>query len=255
MDSTQEAGEGVLAGRVVLITGANGGLGEAAARACAAAGATVVLVGRRVPKLNKLYDALASIGPEPAAYPLDLEGAGPEDYETMAEALRSQLGRLDGILHAAVDFKGLTPLANTAPLDFARALHVNLTAPCLLTQACLPLLKQAPDAAVVFVLDELERIGKAYWGGYGVSKHGLLGLMRILHDETRDGPVRVSALEPGPMRTGLRAKAFMNEALNGAPGPGAYAAACVHLLSPAGAAQRGTVHVVREGASPGQALS
>lgn len=240
---------GALAGRVILVAGANGGLGDAAARACAQAGATVVLSGRRVPRLNRLYDALAATGPEPAAYPLDLEGAGPEDYAEMARRIEDRLGRLDGILHAAVEFKGLTPLANTAPLDFARALHVNLTAPWLLTQACLPLLKRAPDAAVVFVLDELPRVGRAYWGGYGVSKHGLLGLMRILHDELRDGPVRVSALEPGPMRSGLRAKGFMQDALRGLPAPSAYAEACVHLLSPAGAALRGQVHAVRAQAS------
>ncbi|MBS7456668.1 SDR family NAD(P)-dependent oxidoreductase [Coralloluteibacterium stylophorae] len=238
-------GAGVLADRVVLVTGANGGLGEAAARACAQAGATVVLLGRRVPRLNKLYDILATLGPEPAAYPLDMEGAGPEDYAQLATSLESQLGRLDGILHAALAFKGLTPLANTDPLEFAREIHVNLTAPMLLTQACLPLLRRAPDAAVVFVLDDLERIGRAYWGGYAVAKHGLLGLMRVLHDETEQGGVRVSALEPGPMRSGFRAKAFMESALRDIPAPTAYAAACVELLSPAGASHRGAVHRVR----------
>jgi len=166
-----------LAGRVVLLTGAHGGLGEAAARACAAAGATVVLLGRRVPKLNRVYDAIeAAGGPTPAIYPLDLEGAGPTDYEQLAETIERECGRLDGILHAAADFKGLMSLAGSAPEDLLRAIHVNLTAPLLLTRACLPLLSQREDASVVFVLDDLDRLGRAHWGGYGLAKHALADL-------------------------------------------------------------------------------
>ncbi|MFX4366054.1 SDR family NAD(P)-dependent oxidoreductase, partial [Acinetobacter baumannii] len=75
---------GVLDGRVVLVTGATGGLGSASAQACARAGATVVLLGRKVPRLNRVYDAVAACGPEPLLYPLDLEGATPDDYAEMA---------------------------------------------------------------------------------------------------------------------------------------------------------------------------
>ncbi|MEO7478097.1 MAG: SDR family NAD(P)-dependent oxidoreductase, partial [Lysobacteraceae bacterium] len=172
-----------LAGRVILVTGANGALGEAAARACAAAGATVVLLGRRVPKLQRLHDALAMIGPQPAIYPLDLLGATPADYAEMAMRIGDEFGRLDGVLHAAAEFQGLTPLENTDPLEFINAMHVNVSAPFLLTQACLQLLRRAPDSAVVFVMDDPQRIGHAYWGGYAVSKFALLGLLRVLADE------------------------------------------------------------------------
>lgn len=227
--------------RVILVTGANGALGEAAARACATAGATVVLLGRRVPKLQRLHDMLAAIGPQPAIYPLDLLGASPADYAEMAARIESELGRLDGILHAAAEFQGLTPLANTDPTEFVNALHVNALAPWLLTQACLPLLRRAPDSAVVFVMDDLQRVGRAYWGGYGVSKFTLQGLLRVLADELENSCVRVSALQPGPMQTGLRAKAFMSEESGAWPLASAYADACVHLLSAAGVAQRGTV--------------
>lgn len=240
-DTHPEAAAGVLAGRVILVTGANGGFGEGVARACAQAGATVVLLGRRVPKLKRLYDALAASGPQPAIYPLDLEGAGPADYDTLADKLRDELGGLDGIVHAAVEFRGLTPLQITEPLDFVRALHVNLTAPMLLTQACLPLLKARTDSAVVFVLDDLQRVGRAYWGGYGVAKHGLAGLVAVLHDETEHSPVRVAALQPGPMRTALRARAYTDEAANRAVDPATYAPHCVHLLSAAGIDRRGTI--------------
>lgn len=234
-----------LAGRVVLVTGAYGGLGEAAARACAQAGATIVLLGRKLPKLNRAYDALKALGPGPAIYPLDLEGAGPADYAEMAMRIEAELGGLDGVLHTAAEFKGLTPLAITEPEDFLRAIHVNLSAPWLLTQACLPALKARQDSAIVFVTDAAARVGRAYWGGYGVAKHGLEGLVRVLHDELESTRVRVSALEPGPMRTSLRARAFMEDAVSSAPSPSVYAAACVHLLSAAGAAQRGQVWRLR----------
>ncbi|MFC3550112.1 SDR family NAD(P)-dependent oxidoreductase [Lysobacter cavernae] len=234
-------GEPALVDRVVLITGAHGGLGAAAAHACARAGATVVLLGRKLPKLNRLYDTVAQSGPEPLLYPLDLEGATPDDYAELAQRLEAELGRLDGVLHCAADFGGLTPLAQTDPAAFARAVHVNLTAPWWLSQACLPLLSKAGDAALVFALDDPARVGQAYWGGYGVAKHGLAGLVGMLHAELANSPVRVAGLQPGPMRTALRAKAYVEENDRTAVDPSAYAAACVTLLSPAGAVHRGQV--------------
>lgn len=230
-----------LADRVVLVTGATGALGDAASRACAQAGATVVLLGRRVPKLNRLHDVIAAIGPAPAIYPLDLLGASPSDYAELAQRVQSEFGRLDGVLHAAAEFRGLTPLENTEPEDFVNALHVNVGAPFLLTRACLPLLRRASDAAVVFVLDDLARIGRAYWGGYAIAKHALDGMVKVLADELENSSVRVSALQPGPMQTALRAKAFMNEAPDRWPQASVYADACVHLLSASGANRRGQV--------------
>jgi len=233
-----------LAERVVLVTGASGALGDAASRACAQAGATVVLLGRRVPKLNRLYDAIQAIssgGATAAIYPLDLLGASPADYAELAQRIESEFGRLDGVLHAAAEFQGLTPLENTEPENFINALHVNVGAPFLLTRACLPLLRRAPDSAIVFVLDDLARIGRAYWGGYAVAKHALDGMVKVLANELENSSVRVSALQPGPMQTALRAKAFMNEIAGRWPQASAYADACVHLLAAAGADRRGQV--------------
>ena len=236
---------GALRDRVVLISGAQGGLGSAAAQACAQAGATVVLLGRRPPKLNRVYDACARLGPEPLLYPLDLEGAAPDDYAEMADRLYRELGRLDGVLHCAAEFRGLTPLEHTDPANFARAVHVNLTAPWWLSQACLPLLKQSPDAALVFALDDMSRVGQAYWGGYGLAQHGLGALVGMLHAELANSSVRVAALQPGPMRTSLRAKAYAEDEDLQARDPADYAEACVTLLSPAGAEHRGQVWSVR----------
>lgn len=235
--TTQQA----LAGRVVLVTGAAGGLGAAAAAACASAGATLVLLGRKLPKLNRVYDAVAQLGPEPLLYPLDLEGAQPDDYAEMAVRIESELGRLDGVLHCAADFPGLTPLAQTDPAAFARAVHVNLTAPWWLSQACLPLMAKSADAALVFALDDPQRVGQAYWGGYGAAQHGLAALVGMLHAELVNSSIRVAGLRPGPMRTGLRSRAYVEDSDRSARDPAAYASACVTLLAPEGAVHRGQV--------------
>ncbi|GAB3728224.1 SDR family NAD(P)-dependent oxidoreductase [Luteimonas pelagia] len=236
-------GARALDGRVILLTGAHGGLGSAAAVACARAGATLILLGRRPAKLNRVYDAVAQAGPEPLLYPMDLEGATPDDHLALANRIADEVGRLDGILHCAAEFKGLTPLEQTDPAAVARALHVNLTAPVWLTQACLPLLRRAPDAAVVFLMDDPALGGGAYRGGYGLAQHALHGLVGMLHAELANSSVRVSGLVPGPMRTPLRARAYVEEDDRVARDPETYAGACVRLLSPGGRDDRGRIHV------------
>ena len=230
-----------LNGRVILVTGAAGGLGSAAALACALAGATVVLLGRKLAPLNRVYDAVKAVGAEPLLYPLDLEGASPDDHAELAQRIEAELGRLDGLLHCAAEFKGLTPLLHTDPADFARAIHVDLTARWWLTQACLPLLAKSDAGAVVFALDEPARTGGAFWGGYGLAQQAQATLVAMLQAELGAHGPRISGLQPGPMRTGLRARAFQpNTDLKARPASD-YAAVCVELLSAAAAGQRGRI--------------
>ena len=228
--------------RVVLVTGAAGGLGRATALAAAAAGASVVLLGRRVIQLEKVYDAVAALNvAQPAIYPLDLAGATPTDYADLAENFAREFGRLDGIVHAAAHFDSLRPVANIQPEEWLRSLHVNVSAPFLLTQACSTLLSAAPDASVVFVLDDPDRTRRAHWGGYGASKHALSALASILHDEWENGPVRVHTVVPPPMRTALRRAAYYGENTMQLPTPDAFAPAIVYLLSADAAPIRGSL--------------
>ena len=233
-----------LQGRVVLVAGAAGGLGSAASVACAQAGATVVLLGRKLAALNRVYDAVKAVGPEPLLYPLDLVGATPDDFDELAQRIEAELGRLDGLLHCAAEFKGLTPLLHTDPADFARAIHVDLTARWWLTQACLPLIAKSDAGAVVFAIDDPARgVGNAgaFWGGYGLAQSAQASLVSMLQAELGAHGPRISGLRPGPMRTALRGKAFQpNTDLDARP-PTEYAAACVELLSAAGASQRGVL--------------
>ncbi|HEX7348942.1 MAG TPA: SDR family NAD(P)-dependent oxidoreductase [Rhodanobacteraceae bacterium] len=230
-----------LADRVILITGAAGGLGRATALACAQAGATVLLADRKARMLEPVYDAIVALpnAPQPVLQPMDLQGATPLEYQTFAESVKRQLGHLDGVVHAAVKCEGLTPLGMLAPEEWVSTLHVDLSAPFLLTQACLPLLLDRTDSAVVFVLDDPDRMGRAHWGAYGVAKAGLEGLASILHDETDKSALRVHTLLPAPMRTGLRRTVWAGEDPATIATPEATAQAVVYLLSPDAQAARG----------------
>jgi len=237
-----------LKARVVLITGAAGGLGRATALACARAGATVLLAGRKRRALEQVYDAIVAIpdAPQPIIQLIDLLGATPADYESLAELIGQELGRLDGIVHAAARFDGLTPLAMHKPKEWVEALHVNVTAPFLLTQACLPLLQERADSATVFVLDDRERMGRAHWGAYGTAKAALEGFVSILHEETEGSSLRVHALLPAPMRTTLRRSAWFGENAENIATPEAASDAVVYLLSPQAMDARGKVLDLRE---------
>lgn len=240
-----------LAERVVLITGAAGGLGRASALACAKAGATVLLADRKARALEPVYDEIAALpdAPQPVLQPMDLQGASPLEYQNFAESVERQLGRLDGIVHAAVKCEGLTPLAMLSPEEWITTLHVDLSAPFLLTQACMPLLLAREDSAVVFVLDDPERMGRAHWGAYGVAKAGLDGLASILHEETDETGLRVHTLLPAPMRTALRRTVWAGEDPMSIATPEAAAQAVLYLLSPDARAVRGQLLDLRDSAS------
>jgi len=237
-----------LVDRVVLVTGAYGGLGGAVARAASRAGATVVITGKRKRQLEQLYDAMLAEGlSAPVIHPLDMEVATPREYTALAEGLERDFGRLDGIVHAAVSFSGLTPITMHKPDAWLRAMHVNVSAPFALTQACLPLLTQAGDSAVVFVLDDPALLQRAHWGGYGVSKAALERFVAILHEETDASTLRVHAMLPAPMRTALRQLAYFGEDLMQRSPPDAAAAAAVYLLSAQGSPARGAILDLRAG--------
>jgi len=231
-----------LADRVVLVTGAYGGLGRAVAQAAARAGATVVITGKRRRQLEQLYDLmLAEQLPEPVIHPLDMEAATPRDYGMLADGLEQNLGRLDGIVHCAASFGGLTPVGMHKPDEWLRTMHINVSAPFALTQACLALLGKAPDAAVVFVLDNPDLVNRAHWGAYGVSKAALERFVEILHQETDTTAIRTHALLPAPMRTALRHLAYFGEDPNTQPLPDAAASAAVWLLGAQGTSARGAM--------------
>lgn len=208
-----EAPPGLLTDRVILVTGAGDGIGRAAAKALAAHGATVVLSGRTLSKLEQVYDDIEANGdPQPALVPADYSLATPQDYQQLADTIEKEFGHLDGIVHNASVLGDITPLEMYDPDTWDTVMKVNLRAPFLLTQALLPLLKQSPDASVVFTTSSVGRRARAFWGAYAVSKCGIEGLSQMLADELMNtSNIRVNCINPGATRTTMRAAAYPGE--------------------------------------------
>jgi len=231
--SEQESGDRPLQGRVILISGAGGGIGSVVARAVAAAGAECILLSRSESSLNPVYDAIVSDGsPEPALFPLDFTRASTHDYQLVADGIDTDCGRLDGIIHLAARFDGLMPLSAHDIDDWRRIMHVNTTAAFALTRVCLPLLQAAADAAVLFCVDRASP-GKAFHGAYGASKAALLSMTQMLAlEHARAANLRFNAIDPGPRTTALRKAAFPADDPAARP-PAEVAEQFVHCIGPA----------------------
>ncbi len=197
--------------KIILITGAGDGLGQAASIAYAKHGATVVLLGRTIKKLEKTYDEIVNAGyPEPAIYPLNLEGATPKDYEDLAATLKEQFGALHGLLHNAAIFGTTSPIQQHDIDVWYKVMQVNLNAPFVMTRALLPLMRDTAGSKIIFTTDDKTH---AYWGAYAVSKDAISGFMKVIGDEldTENNPVQVNAINPGPVRTQFRVRSFPGE--------------------------------------------
>jgi len=238
----------LLAGRTILVTGAGEGIGRALAKSFAAHGATVVLLGPALELLEAVYDEIESAGgPQPAIYPINFEGASDHDYQHLAETLERELGHLDGLVHNAAQLRLLSRIDDYDVATWYQVLQVNLNAPFMLTQACLPLLRKSPEAAIVFVSDRVGRKGRAYWGAYGVSKFGLEGLMQTLADELESHThIRVNSIDTGPCRTNLRAHAYPGEDPQTVKPPEAVLPLFLWLLGPEGRSTHGQALSVDE---------
>lgn len=225
---------GLLAGRVILVTGASGGLGGALAKACAAAGAQVVLSGRNVRKLETVYDAIVAAGsPRPSIAPLDLERADASHYGALADAVRNEFGRLDGLVHAAAALGERAPIEHYDVVKWLKVMHVNVNAAFIVTQALLPLLRLSQDASVVFTTSGVSVQGRAYWGAYAASKFAVEGLMQVLADETDTVTnIRSNSVNPGRMRTPMRAAAYPGEVPDALPMPDQVLGPFLYLLGP-----------------------
>ncbi|ESQ08790.1 MAG: YciK family oxidoreductase [Thiohalocapsa sp. PB-PSB1] len=229
----------LLVNRIILITGAAEGVGHAVARACARHGATVILSGFDEARLEAVYDQIEADGcPQPASLPLDLEQADEPLYLGVASTLGDEFGRLDGLVHCATYAPFLSRIDDYDAKEWERVLRINLSAPFLLTQACMPLLRAADDASIVFTSDRVGRRGLAYWGAFAAAKFGIEGLMQTLAEETSASTaIRVNSLDPGAVRSAQRRQLYPGEDPNTLPMPDSIVAMYLWLL---GADSKGT---------------
>jgi NAD(P)-dependent dehydrogenase (short-subunit alcohol dehydrogenase family) len=207
------AREDLLQGKTILITGAGDGIGRTAALSYAAHGATVILLGRTVSKLESLYDEITEAGrSEPGIVPMDLGSATAADIQEMAEVIESNYGQLDGLLHNASILGDRVPLELYDMNLWSKVMQVNFQAVFMLTRLLLPLLKQPDSASIIFTSSGVGATPRAYWGAYSVSKYAMEGFAKLLADELENtSNVRVNILNPGATRTSMRAAAYPGE--------------------------------------------
>ena len=221
---TFEPNDHALKDKIVLISGATGGMGTELSKRCAQAGATVVLASRNMKKLEKLHDVISDFATnEPVIVELKQDKAGPNEYAELAQLLKTEIGGLDALVHCSAELGTPTHQINIDHSEWSRVMNVNLTAARLLSLHCMALLQASSLGSMTFLLDYK---ASAYWGGYGVSKQALQGFMHMLADETEntlgdDGnPIlSINGYDPGPIRTPMRRRAFPGELEDESPSP------------------------------------
>ena len=224
--------QGELNGKVILVTGANKGFGLAISMDLAKAGATVIMLGRDLSSLEYAYDAVVDAGyKEPILYPLDLEGASPENYQELQDNILEKFNRLDGLIHNAAILGTQMPIDQYDIKLWYSTLQINLSAPFMLTQFLIPALKKSDDARILFLSSSVGRKARAYWGAYSVSKFGLEGLAMTLSEELEKTKIKVNTINPGKMRTEMRRTAYPAEDASTLPKPEEKSSVIVYLLS------------------------
>jgi len=204
--------ENSLNNKTILITGAGAGIGREAALTYAKLGATIILLGKTVSKLESVYDEISALGlAEPAIIPLDLKGATKQHYIDMTATIVNQFGKLDGALLNASMLGELTPFTQIHEQIFNDVMKVNVTAQYLLAQALIPALQLAEHASLVFTSSGVGNQGRAYWGAYSISKFATEGMMQVIADEYESSNLRTNAINPGATNTNMRASAYPAE--------------------------------------------
>jgi NAD(P)-dependent dehydrogenase (short-subunit alcohol dehydrogenase family) len=226
--------DNILRDRIILITGSSDGIGKALALRAAGLGAQIILHGRSVAKLEKVYDAIEEIpdAPRPSIAVLDLESANAQSYETLANSIADEFGRLDGLVHNASILGDRYSIEQYDAVTWQKVMHVNVTAAFALTQVMMPLLKESEDPSVIFTSSGVGRTGKAFWGAYAVSKFATEGLSQVLADEHRHGALRSNCVNPGATRTNMRLAAYPAEDRDQLKRPEEILAPYIFLLGP-----------------------
>ena len=199
-----------LLNKVILVTGAGDGMGKAAAIEYASQGASVILLGRDLKKLENTYDIIISNDSQPPMISLmDFSKADGGDYQDLSDNLISTYGHLDGLLLNAAILGDRSPISQYDVSTWVNTIHINLTSQFILTKTLLPSLEMSINASIVFTTSGVGSTGKAFWGAYSVSKFGVEGLCQILSNEYQNNPaIRFNCINPGAIQTKMRKMAY-----------------------------------------------
>jgi NAD(P)-dependent dehydrogenase (short-subunit alcohol dehydrogenase family) len=218
---TYDAPTNLLKDKVILVTGAGSGIGRAVSLAYARAGATLILLGRNVARLEAVYDEIeAAGGPEPAITPVDLESAGDAQYNELVNGIHAEFGHLDGLVNNAGYMGPMMPFQSSTLEQWQKIMQINLGASFAMSKYCFPLLRNADGASVIFSTSTAGRQAFAYSAAYTAAKHAVEALMQVMFLELENtSMIRVNTVNPGPCATALRRTAFPNEDPSTLPKP------------------------------------
>ena len=233
-----------LIGKIAVVTGASRGIGYATAKALADEGAHIVAVARTVGGLEELDDEIKSGGGSATLVPLDLKDS--DGIDRMGAALFERWKKLDILVANAGVLGRLTPLGHLEPQEWDNVLAVNVTANWRLIRAFDPLLRSADQGHAIFMTSGAAHIFKAYWGVYSTSKAALEALAYTYGAECAKTSICVNLVNPGPIRTAMRAKAMPGEDPATLPGPSDFASALAGLVC-SGVRSRGAVFDYQDG--------
>ena len=219
-----------LAGRIALVTGASRGIGAAVARRFAREGAQVILTARTMGALEEVDDAVRAEGGSATLAPLDL--LKQDGIDPMAASLYERFGRLDILVGNAAMLGTLSPVAHADPARWRQVMDLNLHANFRLIRALDPLLRASDAGRAIFVTSAVARTPVAYWGAYAVAKAGLEALVRLYAAEMAKTSVRANLIDPGVVRTRLRAAAYPGEDATTLPPPESVTGTFVEMAMP-----------------------
>lgn len=218
------------ASRLVLITGASRGLGAALAERFAAEDTHLVLVARTSAGLEEVDDRIRARGGRATLVPFDLRDGAATDR--LGGVLAERYGRLDVLIGNAAELGVLSPLGHVDPGVLERVMALNAGANHRLIRSFDPLLRAADAGRAIFVTCAPAREARPFWGAYAASKAALEALVMSYAAETRRWRLRVNLIDPGPMQTRLRARAYPGEAQDKLPLPETRTDAFVALADP-----------------------
>lgn len=216
---------------IVLVTGASQGIGRAACLIMARAGYHVVALARRQQKLEELDDEILEITGENATIvPLDIkDGAG---IDRLGGALFERYKKLDGLIHCAARLGDLGPLTHVTPREAQNIIDINMVATFRLLASMTPLLAMAPNGRAIFLTSSVGQNPRANWGLYGATKAGMENMIKAWSQEQSLNNIVASLLNPGPIATGMRRKAYPGEDQSKMPWPKDLSSIILELMSP-----------------------
>ncbi len=223
--------------KIIMVTGASDGIGQAVAAALGEEGANVVILGRNEEQLQVTQARIETLGGRCLAIPFDLMKF--DDYGKLFLALKDQIPHLDGLVHCAGDLSRCTPLVHVELQAFRDMLDIHLTAPNMLTKMMMPLLKRAAAASIIFTGCDMMEDDQPHWHGYGLAKRAMPYVAAMWQAENPDKAYRFNTLNPGRTRTALFKKAYPGLHARHVPAPVLVAPAYLQLLSDASKDKRG----------------